>query len=300
MKLGNSEENVVIAREGVVKLLGDFRLAVVLEQLIYWSNKTRDYDKFLEEELELINKDGGKSDLEKRYGWIYKTAQELADELMGIAAPPTIAKDLVTLEELGYIESRNNPKYKWDRTKQYRPNLVKIQKDLLELGYIHEKIGISQSMLTEYKSIYLRDKSSAQIERTIPETTTEITYKDPTAAVNDEPNENLETAKVFKAYEQEIGMITAFTREEVLDAIEHYPHDWIIEAIKEAAKNNVRKWSYARAILESWKVNGYKTDVRSPKKNLARSKKVTSENNEERINQFRTFYKEQKQDVPQS
>ena len=62
-------------------------------------------------------------------------------------------------------------------------------------------------------------------------------------------------------------MLTAFTREEVLDAIEHYPHDWIIEAIKEAAKNNVRKWSYARAILESWKVNGYKTDVRSKKQN---------------------------------
>ena len=150
MKLSNGEENVVIAREGVVKLLGDFRLAVVLEQLIYWSNKTRDYDKFLEEEIELINKDGGKSDLEKRHGWIYKTAQELSDELMGIGAPPTIAKDLVKLEELGYIESRNNPKYKWDHTKQYRPNYVKIQKDLIELGYIHEKIGISQSMLTEY------------------------------------------------------------------------------------------------------------------------------------------------------
>jgi hypothetical protein len=44
MKLGNGEENVVIAREGVVKLLGDFRLAVVLEQLIYWSNKTKYYD----------------------------------------------------------------------------------------------------------------------------------------------------------------------------------------------------------------------------------------------------------------
>jgi DnaD/phage-associated family protein len=122
-------------------------------------------------------------------------------------------------------------------------------------------------MLSEYKSIYLRDKSSALSERTIPETTTEITYKDTTAAVNDEPNENLETAKVFQAYEQEIGVLTAFVREEVLDAIERYPHDWIIEAIKEAAKNNARKWSYARAILESWKVNGYKTDVRSKKQN---------------------------------
>jgi len=113
-----------------------------------------------------------------------------------------------------------------------------------------------------------------------------------TAAVNDEPNENLETAKVFKAYEQEIGMLTAFTREEVLDAIEHYPHDWIIEAIKEAAKNNVRKWSYARAILESWKVNGYKTDVRPKEKVSSNSKKVKHEDSEERVNNFRKLYKE--------
>ena len=123
--------------------------------------------------------------------------------------------------------------------------------------------------------------------------------KDTTAAVNAEPNENLETAKVFKAYEQEIGMITAFTREEVLDAIEHYPHDWIIEAIKEAAKNNVRKWSYARAILESWKVNGYKTDVRPKEKVSSNSKKVKHEDNEERVNNFRKLYKE-RNNVPQN
>ena len=123
--------------------------------------------------------------------------------------------------------------------------------------------------------------------------------KDTTAAVNAEPNENLETAKVFKAYEQEIGMLTAFTREEVLDAIEHYPHDWIIEAIKEAAKNNVRKWSYARAILESWKVNGYKTDVRPKEKVSSNSKKVKHEDNEERVNNFRKLYKE-RNNVPQN
>ena len=95
-------------------------------------------------------------------------------------------------------------------------------------------------------------------------------------------------------------MLTAFTREEVLDAIELYPHDWIIEAIKEAAKNNVRKWSYARAILESWKVNGYKTDVRPKEKVSSNSKKVKHEDNEERVNNFRKLYKEQKQDVPQN
>lgn len=120
------------------------------------------------------------------------------------------------------------------------------------------------------------------------------------AAVSDTEPKNSDVAEIFQVYEQEIGAITSFTREEVLDVIERYPRDWIIEAIKEAVKNNVRKWSYVRAILESWKVNGYKTDVRSPKKYSASSKKVTSENNEERLKQFRTFYKEQKQDVPQS
>jgi DnaD/phage-associated family protein len=133
---------------------------------------------------------------------------------------------------------------------------------------------ISPSIITEAENS-LRHRVAATYDTESQQPTTQSRtkidikkdLKDTTAAVNAEPNENLETAKVFKAYEQEIGMLTAFTREEVLDAIEHYPHDWIIEAIKEAAKNNVRKWSYARAILESWKVNGYKTDVRSKKQN---------------------------------
>ena len=62
-------------------------------------------------------------------------------------------------------------------------------------------------------------------------------------------------------------MITSFVRDDLLDALEQYPKEWIIEAIKESAKNNARKWSYAEAILKSWKVNGYKTDIRSRTQN---------------------------------
>ena len=36
---------------------------------------------------------------------------------------------------MGYISKRNNPKYKWDRTLQYRVNLVNIAKDLKKNGY---------------------------------------------------------------------------------------------------------------------------------------------------------------------
>ena len=91
--------------------------------------------------------------------------------------------------------------------------------------------------------------------------------KDTATAVKSEPNANSDVAEVFKVYEQEIGMITSFVRDDLLDALEQYPKEWIIEAIKESAKNNARKWSYAEAILKSWKVNGYKTDIRSRTQN---------------------------------
>ena len=84
---------------------------------------------------------------------------------------------------------------------------------------------------------------------------------------DDESAANSDTAEIFKAYESEIGMLTSFVRDDVLDAVELYPKDWIIEAIKVAAKNNARKWSYVEAVLKSWKVNGYKTDVRANKQN---------------------------------
>ena len=120
-----------------------------------------------------------------------------------------------------------------------------------------------------------------------------------TAAVSETAKQNSDVAEVFKVYEQEIGMITSFVRDDLLDALEQYPKEWIIEAIKEAAKNNVRKWSYARAILESWKVNGYKTDVRPKEKVSSNSKKVKHEDNEERVNNFRKLYKE-RNNVPQN
>ena len=92
-------------------------------------------------------------------------------------------------------------------------------------------------------------------------------YKDIDDVVNDAEQKNSDTAEIFKAYESEIGMLTSFVRDDVLDAVELYPKDWIIEAIKVAAKNNARKWSYVEAVLKSWKVNGYKTDVRANKQN---------------------------------
>jgi DnaD/phage-associated family protein len=61
---------------------------------------------------------------------------------------------------------------------------------------------------------------------------------------------------VFALYEQNIGPLTPMLAEQLREAEESYPAMWIEEALRIAVDNNVRKWSYVRAILEGWRTRG--------------------------------------------
>lgn len=55
---------------------------------------------------------------------------------------------------------------------------------------------------------------------------------------------------IFELYESNIGPISPILADELKDAEINYPLEWIEDAVKIAVVNNVRKWSYIRAILE--------------------------------------------------
>jgi len=61
---------------------------------------------------------------------------------------------------------------------------------------------------------------------------------------------------IFTLYEQNIGVLTPLIADELRDAEQTYPAEWIEEAIGEAAAANKRSWRYARAILERWSMQG--------------------------------------------
>jgi DnaD/phage-associated family protein len=65
-----------------------------------------------------------------------------------------------------------------------------------------------------------------------------------------------EPVNIFAVYEENIGMLTPMIAEELKDAINLYPESWIADAIKEAVKQNARKWSYITAVLERWAKEG--------------------------------------------
>lgn len=65
-----------------------------------------------------------------------------------------------------------------------------------------------------------------------------------------------ERPNVFAVYEDNIGMLNPMIAEELKDAEERYPQDWIEDAFREAVKSNKRSWRYVSAVLERWEREG--------------------------------------------
>jgi DnaD/phage-associated family protein len=73
------------------------------------------------------------------------------------------------------------------------------------------------------------------------------------------------TGEVFRTYEREIGAISPTISEDIIDLLDgSVPPDWIIAALSECAKYNVRSWAYARTIIERWQREGRRDPTGPP------------------------------------
>ena len=70
------------------------------------------------------------------------------------------------------------------------------------------------------------------------------------------PTQTEELPNIFTLYEENIGMLTPMIAEELKEAEELYPENWIRDAMKKAVNQNKRKWDYISAILERWTAEG--------------------------------------------
>jgi DNA replication protein len=65
-----------------------------------------------------------------------------------------------------------------------------------------------------------------------------------------------ERPNIFTLYEQNVGLLQPIIAEELRDAEDTYPEEWIEDAFRVAAENNARSWRYIRSILERWANDG--------------------------------------------
>lgn len=61
---------------------------------------------------------------------------------------------------------------------------------------------------------------------------------------------------IYALFETNIGVLTPMVAEELREAEAAFAADWIEDAMRSAAANGVRKWSYVRAILDRWRRDG--------------------------------------------
>jgi DnaD/phage-associated family protein len=66
----------------------------------------------------------------------------------------------------------------------------------------------------------------------------------------------IERPNIFVLYEQNIGLLSPLIADELKEAADHFPAEWIEAAFREAVQYNKRKWSYIRAILRRWETEG--------------------------------------------
>lgn len=160
----------VVIKEELYSLTNDTICAIILGQLIYWQERVEDFDAFIKEEKVRAENNGIDLSIDMQNGWMYKKASDLVEECMLNVSDVTIRRYLQNLINKKYIECRNNPKYKWDKTLQYRVNLSFIISEIKKLGYD----GLSGYVLLNQKneeSKLQNEGSSEQNEAAIPKTT---------------------------------------------------------------------------------------------------------------------------------
>lgn len=164
----------------------------------------------------------------------------------------------------------------------------------------HEKITINEDIIhitnwERYQSEYERTKkyhgTIFPTANTTPKSTTKLKVEKRVENVSSIPDqtrpdqrnttttttgeENL--AKISSLYEDNIGRLTPTIAERLKDIAGEYPRGWFEAALKEAVGLEHRNLKYIEAILERWKVEGFK----APRK-LERGKSSGKEPRQER------------------
>jgi len=163
----NARQQIVIIREDYLIICDDNHCAAALLNIFeYWTNIKLGN----QEQAQVENKiaaAGGAAPVESDL-WIYKSIPELQTECMGLFGETKISKGLKFILDKGFIESRNNPKYGWDRTLQYRFQFEAVQAVILRHG--SREITTSKTAKSQDES----RENTAAIPETSSKTPTEI------------------------------------------------------------------------------------------------------------------------------
>lgn len=143
----NQKLKRVVIKEEMVAVTGNAINALILNQMVYWTEILNKADQETQKEIEQYKKIGMDHKVEKleaqlRNGWFWKSAKELSDELMDISSRATIDRKLRELVDAGFLETKKNEENKFDKKNHYKVNIDFLRRELKKLGYALEGYAI--------------------------------------------------------------------------------------------------------------------------------------------------------------
>lgn len=185
-------------------------------------------------------------------GWCFPMLSTLGTDLG--KSKQAVGRDTIALRQLGYLEVTA----RFDENGARRSNLYRLRFDL----------DTPRQRGVDTPSTSLVDTPS----------TSEVDVNDP---INDPLNVDdvlNAIAEISRAYESEIGPLTAMIADELQDAADTYPKQWVLDAIHESAIQNKRGWKYCLAILKRWKAQGNQDPLPgTQKRTSAQQKQATGQ-----------------------
>lgn len=263
-----------IIKEELVELTGDFKLAIVLNQMIYWSERKEDSEVFIKEEIARLQKysedvkdtEELEVNLLESSGWIYKKAEDLSVETMINVKPKAMREYLKVLVSNGWLDERRNPKLKMDRTLQYRVNILKIQLDLYNLGYSLEGYPLPVVFSEKENTYFLKENTisekenskgvkenrKVEKERAIPEITSDTTTEFTSDNI-EEVKDIRPAGNPFEFYEQNgFGTIGGHILQKIMHWCGDLNTELVIKAMEITVERGAKTFAYVESILRNW------------------------------------------------
>ena len=165
-----------VLREDMMALTQDVTQALVIGQMLYWTKTLDKVNDWLFEE----NKRLAEAELpqyEYNYGWIYKSAREMREDLMNAFSEDAIQRAFSALVTKGVLMKRHNPLVRYDRKLHYRVDILLLRRLLKDRGYEMTDFQLL-TIPQEAESIPHGAVCITQGAETITETITKITNRE--------------------------------------------------------------------------------------------------------------------------
>jgi hypothetical protein len=148
------DEQVALIREDLIALTKNLCSSVVLNQLLYWTLRVKDFDLLMAEEKRTSLRDRPSF----YHGWFSKSVQEFLEETLLTISVSTLRRYLSFLVERGWVQTRRHSQNKQRQRTQYRVNLRKLCIDLQEHGYSLPDFAI-------YEILFPSKQKQSQLQR---------------------------------------------------------------------------------------------------------------------------------------